>query len=100
MVYYSEKRDQRDCLNSEYTVKFYFCVYIHRYMGTIHRYMGTKTISIRDDTYDLLKNVKREGENFSDTIDRLLKKEKRDISVYFGALENDDLLEGLAEDSR
>lgn len=62
--------------------------------------MNTKTISIRDDTYDLLKNVKREGESFSDTIDRLLEKEKRDLSVYFGALENDGILEGLEEDFR
>ncbi|MFV8416768.1 antitoxin VapB family protein [Methanosarcina mazei] len=35
--------------------------------------MGTKTISIRDNTYDMLKNAKREWESFSDTIDRLLK---------------------------
>ncbi|MDY9927781.1 antitoxin VapB family protein [Methanosarcina sp.] len=62
--------------------------------------MGTKTISIRDNTYDLLKNVKREGESFSDTIDRLLKKEKKNLSDYFGALEDEELLEGLEEDSR
>ncbi|WP_410509554.1 antitoxin VapB family protein [Methanosarcina hadiensis] len=62
--------------------------------------MSTKTISIRDDTYDLLKNVKREGESFSDVIDRLIKKEKRDLSAYFGSLDNEALLEGLEEDSR
>lgn len=48
--------------------------------------MSTKTISIRDDTYDLLKNVKREGESFSDVIDRLIKKERTDLSAYFGSL--------------
>lgn len=62
--------------------------------------MGTKTISIRDDTYDLLKNIKREGESFSDVIDRLLKKEKGNLSDYFGALEEDEILKGLEEDSR
>jgi len=62
--------------------------------------MSTKTISIRDDTYDLLKNAKREGESFSDVIDRLLTKEKGDLSVYFGALKDEELLEGLEEDSR
>jgi len=62
--------------------------------------MSTKTISIRDDTYDLLKNAKREGESFSDVIDRLLAKEKGNMSVYFGALKDEEILEGLKEDSR
>jgi predicted CopG family antitoxin len=62
--------------------------------------MGTKTISIRDDIYDHLKNVKREGESFSDVIDRLLKKEQGDLSDYFGALEDNEVLNGLEEDSR
>ncbi|MCQ1536615.1 antitoxin [Methanosarcina sp. KYL-1] len=62
--------------------------------------MGTKTISIRDDTYDLLKNAKREGESFSDVIDRMLVREKGDLSAYFGALKDEELLEGLEEDSR
>lgn len=44
--------------------------------------------------------MKRERESFSDVIDRLLKKEKRDLSVYFGVLENKKLLEELEEDSR
>jgi predicted CopG family antitoxin len=42
--------------------------------------MGTKTISIRDDVYRLLKESKRENESFSDVIERLLKKEKPDLS--------------------
>lgn len=65
-----------------------------------YTYTWVKTISIRDDTYDLLKNAKREGESFSDVIDRLLVKEKGDLSVYFGALKDEVLLEGLEEDSR
>ena len=62
--------------------------------------MGTKTLSIRDETYSLLKSSKREGESFSDVIDRLLKKEKGNLSVYFGALKDKELLEGQEEDSR
>lgn len=66
----------------------------------IHKYMGTKTLSIRDETYSQLKSAKLEGESFSDVIDRLLKKKKGNLSVYFGALKNEELLEGLEEDSR
>jgi predicted CopG family antitoxin len=71
----------------------YFCV-------CIHIYMGTKTLSIRDETYVQLKDAKLEGESFSDVIDRLLKKKKGNLSVYFGALKDEELLEGLEEDSR
>jgi predicted CopG family antitoxin len=62
--------------------------------------MGTKTLSIRDETYTMLKSAKLEGESFSDVIDRLLKKEKGELSVYFGALKDEELLDGLEEDSR
>ncbi len=48
----------------------------------------------------MLKNEKQEGESFSDVIDRLLKKEKGNLSAYFGALKDEELLEGLEEDSR
>jgi len=62
--------------------------------------MGRKTISIREDTYDRLKSAKRMGESFSDVIDRLLNKEKGELSVYFGSLKDEEVLEGLEEDSR
>ena len=62
--------------------------------------MGTKTLSIRSETYIMLKSAKLEGESFSDVIDRLLKKEKGELSVYFGALKDEELLDGLEEDSR
>jgi predicted CopG family antitoxin len=62
--------------------------------------MGTKTLSIRDETYSQLKNAKLEGESFSDVIDRLLERKKGNLSVYFGALKDKELLEGLEEDSR
>lgn len=62
--------------------------------------MGTKTISIRDETYIQLKNAKLEGESFSDVIDRLLERKKRNLSAYFGALKDRELLDGLEQDSR
>ncbi|MBD3193604.1 MAG: antitoxin [Candidatus Lokiarchaeota archaeon] len=36
--------------------------------------MTQKTISLSEDVYNLLKNEKREGESFSDVIERLITK--------------------------
>jgi len=67
-------------------------------------YMSTKIISIRNSVYKLLKNAKQEGESFTDVIERLLKtktKTKRvDLSDYFGALKDQDILDELEEDAR
>ena len=46
--------------------------------------MGTKTISIMDDAYELLKKRKLRGESFSGVIRRELGK-KRDIMEFAGA---------------
>jgi predicted CopG family antitoxin len=62
--------------------------------------MATKTLSIREETYEMLKGEKREGESFSDVIDRLMKREKINLSDYFGAIKDEDLLKGLEEDSK
>ncbi|VVB69369.1 Putative antitoxin [uncultured archaeon] len=61
--------------------------------------MASKTISIRDDVYKLLKGAKREEESFSDVIERLLKKDKINLSDYFGALKDNPLLDELEADS-
>jgi len=37
--------------------------------------MTSKTISLREDTYDRLRQAKGEGESFSDVVDRLLRAE-------------------------
>jgi predicted CopG family antitoxin len=66
----------------------------------IHRYMAFKTISIRDDVYNLLKGAKREEESFSDVIERLIKKDKIDLSEYLGALKDSPLLDKIEEDSK
>lgn len=44
-------------------------------------------------------------ESFTDAIERLLKKKKKkkktvDLSDYFGALDDQDILDGLEEDAR
>ena len=62
--------------------------------------MGVKTISIRDEIYEKLSSARREGESFSDAIDRLLKRDRADLSKYFGALKESDLLDDLEKDSR
>jgi predicted CopG family antitoxin len=61
--------------------------------------MGTRTLSIREETYEMLKREKREGESFSDVIDRLMRREKFNLEDYFGAIEDEELLRGLEEDS-
>lgn len=62
--------------------------------------MSTKTISIRDDVHKRLVEAKRQDESFSDLIDRLLKKESPELSVFFGSLKNSDLLDEIEEDSK
>ncbi|HLC67012.1 MAG TPA: antitoxin VapB family protein [Candidatus Nanoarchaeia archaeon] len=46
--------------------------------------MVTKTLTITEDAYDLLKHRKVEGESFSDVIRKLAMK-KGDISQFYGA---------------
>jgi len=53
-----------------------------------------KTISIRDDIYRKLVEIKGEGESFSDVIEKLLEK-KVDISEYFGVLKDSKTLEEI-----
>ncbi len=62
--------------------------------------MASKNISIKEEVYNLLNNARREDESFSDVIERLIKKDKKDLSEYFGALKNSPLLDRLEADSR
>ena len=62
--------------------------------------MASKTISIRDDIYKLLKDARRDEESFSDVIGRLLKKDKTDLSEYFGSLKDNPFLDEIEKDSR
>ena len=70
------------------------CIWIQRVI------MGMKTISIRDDVYDLVKNLKREDESFSDVIGKLVKERKTKISEYFGVLKESKVLDDIEDDCR
>ena len=66
-------------------------------MHTFINIMGVKTITIRDDVYDLLAKIKREGESFSDVILRLIRRESN-IMDFFGILKESEVLEELEKD--
>ena len=51
-----------------------------------------KTISIRDEVYNKLVEMKEEGESFSDVIEKLLKRKNTNIKKYFGALRDSEIL--------
>ena len=63
--------------------------------------MGTRTIGITDEVYDRLSAQKREGESFTELIDRLLEERTTDWREGFDTLEADaDELEQLIETTR
>ncbi|MDI3496691.1 antitoxin VapB family protein [Archaeoglobus sp.] len=54
-----------------------------------------KTISIRDDVYRKLLEMKDEEDSFSDVIEKLLKRKKTDIRRYFGVLKDSEVLDEI-----
>ena len=48
-------------------------------------FMGTKTITIMDDAYNLLKSRKLKNESFSEVLRRELKKSKKPLTDFAGA---------------
>ena len=62
--------------------------------------MGTKTISIREEVYDILRSLKRENESFSDVIGKLTKKRKSNLNDYFGALKDSKVLSEIETDCK
>ena len=64
--------------------------------------MGTKSIVIRDEVYERLKDHKRENESFTDLIDRLLDETTVDWCEGFGTLDTDEAeeLERIVKKSR
>ncbi|MBP1922635.1 putative CopG family antitoxin [Halorubrum alkaliphilum] len=61
--------------------------------------MGTKTIGIREAVYERLRARKREGESFTDTIDRLIEESGGDWREGFGTLPAEET-EALREATR
>lgn len=64
--------------------------------------MGTKTIGIREDVYDRLRDRKRDDESFTDLVDRLLEESTPDWRDGFGTLPEEEAngLEDLVLKSR
>jgi len=64
--------------------------------------MGTKTIGLREDVYERLKARKREGESFTDLVDRLIEETTVDWRETFGSLPSEEAaeLERVAAESR
>ncbi|RLI75948.1 antitoxin [Archaeoglobales archaeon] len=54
-----------------------------------------KTISIRDDVYKKLVEMKEGRESFSDVIEKLLKKKNTNIKRYFGVLKDSEVLDEI-----
>lgn len=54
-----------------------------------------KTITIRDEVYNFLKELKKPKESFSDVISRLLIKKNIDNMEYFGILKDSSILDEI-----
>ncbi len=59
--------------------------------------MATKTISIREEVYDILTSLKKENESFSDVILKMKKKRKPNLIASFGGLKDSKVLTELKE---
>lgn len=51
--------------------------------------MGTKTVGLREEVYERLAAEKREGESFSDAVDRILDATQSDWRYSFGRMSDD-----------
>jgi len=61
--------------------------------------MGTKSLTVTDEAYDRLKEHKREGESFTDTILRLTG-DDRDVMKGFGMMSDVEGFREAVEDTR
>lgn len=52
--------------------------------------MGSKTISLDDDAYGLLKSAKMPGESFSDVLKRMLSPKRAKVTDLIGMIPKDD----------
>ncbi len=60
--------------------------------------MATKTISIREDVYDILASLKKENESFSDVIWKLTRKRKPNLRDYFGVMKDSKTIKEIKDD--
>lgn len=59
--------------------------------------MATKTVSLKESAYNKLKNLKGEGESFSDLIDRITS--EKSLTEISGIWEDEEL-EDLVDENR
>ena len=59
--------------------------------------MSTKTVSLKESAYNKLKNLKGEGESFSDLIDRITS--EKSLAEISGIWEDEEL-EDLVDENR
>ncbi len=52
-------------------------------------FMATKTITVTDESYQMLKSIKQQGESFSELIKRAFSP-KRDIMKFAGIISEED----------
>lgn len=56
----------------------------------IHRCMGSKTISLDDEAYGLLKSAKLADESFSDVLKRMLSPRRAKLTDLIGMMSADE----------
>lgn len=47
--------------------------------------MSTKTVSLRESAYRKLKSLKRQGESFSDVVERISEEKEQNLEKFTGA---------------
>lgn len=61
-------------------------LYIHVHVRVC---MVTKTLTIMEDAYEMLKSAKKKDESFSDVVRRVCKDKKADLTKFWGIIDND-----------
>lgn len=61
--------------------------------------MGTKTISLTEEAYERLREYKRDGESFTDTVLRLTRGDQ-DVMAGFGVMSDVEGFRDAVEQSR
>ena len=60
--------------------------------------MGVKTLTIREDVYKKLLEIKQENESFSDVIERLIEKRRISIRDFKGILKDSKVLDDISKE--